>query len=559
MNRLVARMGLFLIAVVLGLVLFWVMNDSPGERGHESRQPVETSKVGARTTPTRVTQESGIAGSRTREATEPQRDAGGTVAGRVVYNGTGVEGAGLHAIRADEYALDLKTQSRYSVPVLSEADGRFSLSLAQAGPFVLVCRKRGLRPATVAFDAIPPGPVTIELLAGVNVTGRVVDRAGNPIVGAHAVARAYSVSHALAAAGESRWPGPDTVDYAHATTDDAGRFVLDGLDPRRVYVVEASAEGYGLVRSSVAAAERHVEPPADVGDIVLTRVLVAVFGLRRGDVEYTRTVDVGKYSGLARVAPPDGFEFVFRRAPADRFPADVAARLRALEDRGGVEFFRPRGPDVSLEPAPEMKITLLREGTKAAEVRVPLRSLGAPGWDRRTWYELPPSGGPPPGRVRIEGKGWPEAFALRSKRVGLFETKRDGDTHVVSVPPGAYTLRRSGTGVFGRTWDVDVKSEETVELRIPPPDAVLTVDPRSSSGAPLREVGILIRRDRRILYRALEPFGCGNGPLRLPIEGALAGRIDLRVTKLGYEGARIERTLGSDNVHWTPSLDPRPR
>jgi len=100
------------------------------------------------------------------------------------------------------------------------ADGRAVLSTLPRGDWTLVARAAGFAGAYQWSVAVAPGAtkreVTLRLDKALRIEGRVVGGDRRPV--ARAAVWAYGV-------------GFNLLDFPHATTDDAGRFVLDGLRP----------------------------------------------------------------------------------------------------------------------------------------------------------------------------------------------------------------------------------------------------------------------------------------------------------------------------------------
>jgi protocatechuate 3,4-dioxygenase beta subunit len=162
------------------------------------------------------------------------------LAGRVVKDGKGVEGATVVALRAAP-ANDLPSrwsmQSFLSPPppiatTVSEAGGRFELRIARRSRVVVRAAKKGSGSASL-FLLVPkegnPPDVTLRLRPGGRVEGIVVDENEKPVKDADVVL------------ATQEWLR-GSVETA-TKTDEEGRFALDDV-PDGSSRVRASAEGY---------------------------------------------------------------------------------------------------------------------------------------------------------------------------------------------------------------------------------------------------------------------------------------------------------------------------
>ncbi len=215
------------------------------------------------------------------------------------------------------------------VPLLSDDAGSFRVVIPSSGQIRVLVSKAGY--ATRVVDLTSDGvwrQVQIALTPGAAVTGRVVDRAGAPVVGAVVGARAVTPE------GPARDAPPD----ASSTTDDRGRYRLGGLPagehdvtvtvirepqpgitPRRVVVNPGTGlDGVDFVLGTVASdsssatcrrllATRMNEFPAGT---IHGRVLDAAGRPACANVRITRDGQSGPTGGRALMTDAQG-QFVF--------------------------------------------------------------------------------------------------------------------------------------------------------------------------------------------------------------------------------------------------------
>ncbi|MEM8885998.1 MAG: hypothetical protein AAGD14_18180, partial [Planctomycetota bacterium] len=227
-----------------------------------------------------------------------------------------------------------------------------------------------------------------------------------------------------------------------------------------------------------------------------------------------------------------------------------------LQEVGGLYFLRLSNAGQAPANDAKLVVNLLAGQHSARQLKVPLRPVGEPGWDQRTWFELPSDGSAPPARVEIHAPGWTKPLVIQSNELGLFHARRrDDGLHAAVVPAGDYLVRRWGTVRYrGESWKLKAESGGTTRLEIPRLGPTLRIEPRFSSGAPVREVGIRVMRGKDIVFRELEPFGCADGPIALPIGGLLAGKVEITVYKMNFETQSHRVLLGDKDVDWTPTL-----
>ena len=147
-------------------------------------------------------------------------DVGGAKIVGVVKDATGgpIDGA---RVRAISLSGPLKT-----IAVQSDRDGRFRLWMPP-GPVALTAEAVSYAPAEVRSVA-PSDSVTLTLIPGSNIFGRVIDADGSAVAGTE-----------VRAVPEGKW---GVLSHAATASDADGAFALRGLTPARFHLV---AEGEG--------------------------------------------------------------------------------------------------------------------------------------------------------------------------------------------------------------------------------------------------------------------------------------------------------------------------
>ena len=323
--------------------------------------------------------------------------------------------------------------------VLSDADGRYTLSALPTGRYPVVASKAGY--PKVAYGQLFPGgagtlavlsqsrrtEANITLSRGAAITGVLLDDRGEPVPNA-------GVS-ALRPGDGDGLTRPLTV--ARATTDERGGFRLWGLAAGE-YVVEAasryenpSAPAGPSVR--VAAGE---ERAVALRDVAVPSVTARVSGtVLTPDGGVMRGVSVQLYqesgpSGVSSVNTNDG-AFLFRAVPAGAY---------TIVARGSI--FTPAGPgrgsssttyfaieEIRVEDEQPVTVSLtLSVGTTLSGRVIPLMTTGTFDFSK-VFLQL----------VRLDSAqssigGW----------LG-FTKNADGTFVIAGIPPGRYGMRLSGS------------------------------------------------------------------------------------------------------------------
>jgi protocatechuate 3,4-dioxygenase beta subunit len=143
------------------------------------------------------------------------------IRGRVVAGDTG------DALRNARVAV---TASRELPPVLTDGDGRFSLSAPCDGPCTLTLAKPGYARTTLTVRA-PADPLTVTMARGAVISGTVMDDRGDPVFGASVIVETVATD------GRK----PDVL--AAPMTDDLGEYRAGDLPAGPVVVSIFAAPG----------------------------------------------------------------------------------------------------------------------------------------------------------------------------------------------------------------------------------------------------------------------------------------------------------------------------
>jgi protocatechuate 3,4-dioxygenase beta subunit/5-hydroxyisourate hydrolase-like protein (transthyretin family) len=208
----------------------------PGAAGFEEGVEADTSSGGA----------ASGGGNAAALDDDPNRVPGAelVLTGRVVRDGTGVEGATVAAIRAgstDNSGSRWMTQAFDMPPppvatTASGPGGRFELRIARRTRVILRAAKKGSGSGSLFLLMPPEGnppEVTLRLRPGGTLEGLVVNEKGDPVEGADV------------ALGTQDWQR--SVMEMATRTDAEGRFVLDDV-PDGSYRIRAQAAGYPEAR-----------------------------------------------------------------------------------------------------------------------------------------------------------------------------------------------------------------------------------------------------------------------------------------------------------------------
>lgn len=175
-------------------------------------------------------------------------ERGGRIVGRVTASGKPVSGAAIFAVG----------ERMGGPPATSDANGEFALDGVEKGEREIEARKEGYMPKRKSISAAAGSDTRadIELERGHDLTGRVIDRGGQPVERARVQARAGG-------------GGP----MARAVSDAEGYFKLEGLGDRR-YNITVEREGYvGGGMSDVDPSTPNLIVTLDRGGTITGRVV----------------------------------------------------------------------------------------------------------------------------------------------------------------------------------------------------------------------------------------------------------------------------------------------
>lgn len=329
------------------------------------------------------------------------------IAGRVMRNGAGVEGAMVFAIGANE--------SR----AVTAADGSFAITGLAAGQARLMIRKEDDFIAEQRTVEAPVRDLVIDVRAGGRVTGRVVEKdSSKPVTAFQA---GISTSRGGGGGFVSMGP-PQLRDF----TSDDGSFVLENV-PAGAMTLVVNAPGYASGRLNITVEEgktvSDVEVPLDAGVKLVGRV-TGSNGQPLSDVNVS-------------IAP----------SPTGTF-ATSGMRRSATTDSNGEYVLE------SLEAGEE---TLMFAHAKHTAQRKTVTLKG-----RETRLDMQLTAGTKLTGTVVTEAGAPVPDANVELRGGSFaraRTNQNGTFELESVSPGRYTIAASKTGFAeGTVEDFDVTS-----------------------------------------------------------------------------------------------------
>ena len=240
-----------LLAAAAAIALAWALWSRGGEVPVKApaipapAQPAEGFAGGALSEAVR---QSGAPGS-TPPVAQPAGAGSGFVEARVLAQGRPAAGAHVRLYlrgRADRNTGAVEW--RFAGAADAGRDGIARIA-ARPGAYLAAARSGSFAPARLEFQR-PAGEkatkIALELLAGVALSGRTVQKGSSDPVPLALVTLTYG----------SRRPEAPAEEQARATSDVQGRFRIDGLAPGR-YVATAQVPGY-------ARATARVEAPGDI-------------------------------------------------------------------------------------------------------------------------------------------------------------------------------------------------------------------------------------------------------------------------------------------------------
>jgi protocatechuate 3,4-dioxygenase beta subunit len=291
-----------------------------------------------------------------------------------------------------------------SVSARTDDQGEYELRGVAPGEFALTFEASGFLSEKRTLDTRQSARLDVTLRRGLSLTG--------VVVGDGAAVPSARVSAASSMAG---------AQYAHANTDERGRFKLEGLVPGR-YTVSASAEGKGKGKLE------DVDPESS-GPLRLV--------LERS----RRAVLTGKVVGLPAAGEQPLMVMVMARNDEEE-PDDATALVEAAGT------FR-------LDDAPAGRVTVRAEASTGESSRQS-RSVEltlAPGAEAEVVLEFPE--GVVSGQVTRDGRpvaGMQVSFSAPAAPGASSRTDVRGNYEVAGLQPGRYTVTVSGDGT---SYEVD--------------------------------------------------------------------------------------------------------
>lgn len=392
-------------------------------------------------------------------------DPGVEISGRVTRNGTGIDGVRIMAMGESDNAS-----------AETAADGSFRLTDLSPGQMILNATKEDefiqqIRPVTA-----PAADITIEIPAGVRVSGRVVDKnTRQPVTAFEA-----GVSTPRGGGGMVFMMPPA---LRHFTSDD-GTFVLDNVPPGQTHIV-VNAPGYTTAR----VPNVNIEEGKSIADLV---------------VEMDRGVRVtGKVTG------PDGSALSGVSVRLDMMGGRMM-RPGAMQNQGAVT---DAGGEYSLDAveAGEKTLVFTRSGYLTAQ-----KSATLSGSETRVDAQL--STGTRVSGIVVTDAGVPVADASVSARSAAdtngrgTQTDANGNFEFEGLAPGRYTFSSSKNGYAdGRLRDFDITAGA-------PPRIVLT-----RGGVVYGRVSGLSADD---LQRATVSVQSPNGFASAPVDASGSFRVE---------------------------------
>ena len=379
---------------------------------------------------------------------------------------------------------------RMSMPVMTDANGEYSLESLPAGEQTLLFARSGYvaLPKKVELSGRKV-QVDAQLSTGISVRGVVLNASGAPVAEAHVMASSPSA-------------GPSG---ASTRTDQNGAFEMEALAPGR-YTFRAQKEGYA---------------PAQVQDIDVASGAPVRLVLESGGVIF------GRVSGLA----PDEL------TQASVSASGAGGSASAAVDASG--SYRIEGA-----PVGTLRVTARFGGFASAGRNSPPKSVevtaGAPVQVDLEFI----SGASIRGRVTRNGRPVPNARVMFSPREAQAQTAASahsdpqGMYEVTGLTDAPYNVTVSDMGrMAGYTTTYDVRGSGTLDIDM----RASTLRGRvveSGSSEPIADAAVELRRrdEGTVRYSAGGSATDSSGAFTLPDVGF--GEYQLTTTKQGY-GARV--------------------
>ena len=430
----------------------------------------------------------------------------------VVENGGSFKGMMERTFGVPPYARDRTRE-----------DGRFYVGGIPDGKIAtIIVSKKGLQTRRMGVRAVDgsmqPDPVVVKMREGASVSGRVTHPDGTPAKGVSVYVIPTAYPRLLAT--PTMWMTSNQGEEIRAldgTTDDDGRYRIEGAEFGSEYLVKVMAEGFAL-----SAAAKPVTPTADaprvVSDVVLSRGRTLSVRLVAPDGTSVRaaTVKVGSAMNAPKLekANEDGL-FVFHHLTAGE-------TFVAVEAKGFLDQIKPLTIEADKDADVRVELDL------GARIRGVVRTAdGKPvaGVDVTTSFKTP---NPATGWTRYDSRD--------------AETDAEGRFDLGPLRPGTYELQLSSSSwALVKKPKIKAPSEE---------DVVLTARPLG------RAVMRFLRPDgtpfegRAMIWRDTPSVSGTRSGSEKTFEGGryevkALGPTPIRVSFEFEDYVRVERTLAS--------------
>jgi RNA polymerase sigma-70 factor (ECF subfamily) len=301
-KKIAISLTLAILILVGGIAYFSIRTGGGGgQAGPPAASPAASTPVLAK----KARLGSEPAGSTEAKSGAPNAVWPASIAGRIVSEGRGLEGARILAVNTASWQAIIDGVERDSanpwdpeakleclrggllgmaktVPATSsEANGSFRFPSLTAGTYRLLAAREGFLPSTGNLVKVVPGTtarVEIELVPALSIAGKVVDPSGAPIPGAVVEAESRERAALLGSEKIDRQKddlieGKILVEASPASSASDGSFRLDSLEPT-FHDLIARKEGFLVGRAyQVAAGSRDVVLILQPGRSVFGRVL----------------------------------------------------------------------------------------------------------------------------------------------------------------------------------------------------------------------------------------------------------------------------------------------